>query len=146
VGFFTTDIGANTQYGLFPNPVDQPDLTQVVNVTLDLKARAYLEANCAICHRPGGGTPTGIDLQFDTPPAQRQIFGVIAGEGAVNGATRVVAPGNPANSVLLQRMMIALPADQGMPPISHRQIDTAGVALIREWIARAIDANGNVKP
>jgi uncharacterized repeat protein (TIGR03806 family) len=146
VGFFATDIGSFTQYGQFPNPIDQPDLSQVATGTLDLKARAYLEANCAICHRPGGGTPTGIDLQFDTPSAQRQIFGVVAGEGAVNGAQRVVDPGNPANSVLLQRMMIALPADQGMPPISHRQIDTAGVALIREWIARAIDAKGNPKP
>jgi mono/diheme cytochrome c family protein len=134
------------QYGLFPDPVDQPDLSQVDNATLDRKARSYLETNCAICHRPGGGTPTPIDLQFDTPAAQRLVFGALAGEGPVNGAQLVVAPGNPANSVLLQRMMIALPADQGMPPISHRQIDTAGVALIREWIRRAIDANGNPRP
>ena len=146
VGFFTTDIGVSAQFGLFPNPVDQPDLTQIDNGLLNAKARAYLEANCAICHRPGGGTPTPIDLQFDTPVAQTLIFGAAPGEGPVNGAQRIIDAGNPANSVLLQRMMITLPADQGMPPISHRQVDTAGVALIREWIARAIDANGNVKP
>jgi glucose/arabinose dehydrogenase len=145
-GFFSTDIGAPTQYGLFPNPVDTPNLAQLDNATLDRKARSYLESNCAICHRAGGGTPTPIDLQFDTPVAQTLIFGAAPGEGPVNGAQRIVDAGNPANSVLLQRMMIALPTDQGMPPISHRQVDAAGVALIREWIARAIDANGNAQP
>jgi uncharacterized repeat protein (TIGR03806 family) len=146
VGFFTTDIGPQGQFGTFPNPVDTADLSVVDNFTLDRKARSYLEANCAICHRPGGGTPVGIDLQFDTPVAQTRMFGLAAQEGPVNGAQLVVAPGNPANSVLLQRMMITLPADQGMPPISHRQVDTAGVAVIREWIRRAIDANGNPRP
>ena len=35
--------------------------------TLDERARAYLHTNCAQCHRPGGPTPTDLDLRYSTP-------------------------------------------------------------------------------
>ena len=35
--------------------------------------------------------------------------------------------------------------EEGMPPISHRQLDDLGVALIREWISRAIGEKGRPK-
>jgi uncharacterized repeat protein (TIGR03806 family) len=143
-GFFNTDIGDPARLGLFPkNPPE--NLANLSNADVNLAARSFMESNCAICHRPGGGTPTPIDLQFDTANAATMIFNEPPGEGFVDGAMLTVASRNPNNSVLLKRMLRTVPADQGMPPISHRQMDKAAVELITRWI-NSIDEKGNPLP
>ena len=34
---------------------------------LDARARSYLHVNCAVCHRPGGGTSSMLDFRMDRP-------------------------------------------------------------------------------
>jgi uncharacterized repeat protein (TIGR03806 family) len=146
-GFFSQDIGDPTRLALFPtNPTEDADLSRLSNADVNKRARSFLESNCAPCHRPGGNTPTPIDLQMDTPNDKTLIFQAPPGEGDVDGANVIIDAGKPENSVLLKRMMRTVSKqDQGMPPISHRQIDKKGVALIERWI-RSIDGKGNPLP
>jgi hypothetical protein len=44
-----------------------------------------------------------------------------------------VAPGQPEESALLQRMSHADPLIR-MPPLGTEQVDVAGVAVVRAWI------------
>lgn len=119
---------------------DMPDnLPRLVNpadtrAPLDARARAYLHSNCANCHQPGGPTNVNLDLRHTTAFANMNICDVIPQNGDLDIAdARLVAPGAPAQSVLLQRMMRrdAL----GMPPLGSKRVDEVGAALIGEWIS-----------
>ena len=45
-----------------------PDWTNTADYTLDERARAYIDVNCAHCHQPGGSVESfGLDFRFETP-------------------------------------------------------------------------------
>ncbi|MBZ4416535.1 PQQ-dependent sugar dehydrogenase [Myxococcus sp. RHSTA-1-4] len=100
---------------------------------LEARARAYLHANCAVCHRPGGLGRGTADLRFSTPLARAGVCDVLPelGELGVPGA-RLVTPGHPGKSLLSLRMH-ALEAVR-MPPLATRVVDTEGTALVDAWI------------
>ncbi len=44
-----------------------PDWTNTADYTLDERARAYIDVNCAHCHQPGGSIASfGLDFRFET--------------------------------------------------------------------------------
>ena len=105
--------------------------------TVEQRARAYLEANCAFCHNPAGAAgSTGLTLWasemdqnalgFCKPP-------VAAGQGS-GGLKYDVVPGDPDGSIIPYRMSSTVPAI-AMPQIGRSVVDPAGVQLVREWIA-----------
>jgi uncharacterized repeat protein (TIGR03806 family) len=99
--------------------------------TLEDRARSYLDANCAHCHRPGG-TVANFDARYDTPAGQQHIVdGPVLIDQGVDRA-RVVSPHDPWRSIMLMR--VDTNDDRRMPPIARKTIDTGGVALLREWI------------
>ena len=101
--------------------------------TLDQRARAYLQTNCAQCHRPNGGTPTDLDLRYttslagtngcDRPPQAGEI-------GLANA--RIIAPGAADRSVLVAR--VNRRDAQAMPPLASTVVDAAGVDLLTRWV------------
>ena len=99
--------------------------------TLEERARSYLDANCAHCHRPGG-TVAYFDARYDTPLAKQNLLGgqILLDEG-VDGA-RAIAPND------LWRSIIYLRANSTdaikMPALAHNEIDQQGMALLRQWI------------
>ena len=99
-------------------------------------ARAYLHANCAHCHRPGGGAPTSLDLRFDVALANMNACGVPAqnGDVGVPGA-QVLAPGAPNKSALMLRMAAGAGTAWLMPPVGVNIPHAAGYLLIKNWIA-----------
>ncbi|HTQ36885.1 MAG TPA: chitobiase/beta-hexosaminidase C-terminal domain-containing protein [Steroidobacteraceae bacterium] len=99
--------------------------------SLEDRARSYLDANCAHCHRPGG-TVASFDARYDTPLAQQNIVDgpVLIDEGV--DRARVVSPHDPWRSIMLMR--VDTNDDRRMPPLARQTIDTAGVALLRAWI------------
>lgn len=105
--------------------------------TVDERARAYLEINCASCHNPGGRARTsGLDLMAaQTDPFK---FGVckapVAAGGGSGGRQYSIVPGAPDESILVYRMESTDP-DVRMPEILRTQVHEEGVALIREWVA-----------
>ena len=126
INLFTADIGAADQYGAFA-AVD--DSTQSVEV----RARAYLDTNCAVCHQPGGATPVDLDLRFDTSVANMNVLAVAptAGDLGISNAL-IVAAGEKERSVLWERMR-RLDADR-MPPVSSHLVDDVGVDVVGQWI------------
>jgi len=105
--------------------------------TLETRARAYLEINCAHCHNPQGrarfsglhlaaSVPVGSSLGICKPP-------VAAGTGGGNLVYDIV-PGDPASSILVFRMASVDPAVQ-MPELSKSVVHAEGVQLIASWIA-----------
>jgi mono/diheme cytochrome c family protein len=115
----------------------QPALADPADATapLDARARAYLHTNCAHCHRPNGPAPTALDLRYSTALGDMGACDAPANNGDVGlGAdARIVAPGDPARSVLAARMERRDAA--AMPPLASFVADDAGVALVRDWIA-----------
>jgi uncharacterized repeat protein (TIGR03806 family) len=97
------------------------------------RARAYLQTNCAQCHQPGGPTPSNMDLRFDTPLAVTNTCNAAPAAGDLGLASaRIIAPGNAASSVLIERTKRR--DAHGMPPLGSNVVDADGVAMLIEWV------------
>ncbi|MCB9792786.1 MAG: PQQ-dependent sugar dehydrogenase [Alphaproteobacteria bacterium] len=98
-------------------------------------ARAYLHVQCSACHQPGSTAPGDMDLRYDTPLAEMNLCEVepAGGDMGIEGA-RLLVPGDPARSMLLQRMASLDPLYR-MPPLGTALVDEEGVAALSEWIA-----------
>jgi putative heme-binding domain-containing protein len=99
---------------------------------LVVRARSYLHANCAHCHRFGGGGSAKIELGFEQrleekvinqPPTQG-TFGI--------ASAAIVKPGDPFRSLLYYRM--AKTGSGHMPHLAAELVDERGLALVHEWI------------
>ena len=114
-------------------PEAEPLPTTNGDASLDERARAYLHANCSHCHRPSGPSNTPPNFRFDADLAAMNVCAVppATGELGVPGAS-IVAPGEPAQSVLSLRMHAT--DEQRMPQLGSLVHDDAGIALIDAWI------------
>ena len=104
--------------------------------TLDERARAYLDANCAHCHRPAGYANSGdhgLDLRVELPIEETGMCEPMKYFPQWAGLPRIAA-GDPEGSGLLQRFLV----DDvlRMPSIGTSTIDPFGTALLRDWIAQ----------
>ena len=100
---------------------------------LELRARSYLDANCAYCHRPGTGNRGVFDARLNVPLfAQQFINGAVSDDLGITGA-KVIVPQDTALSMLYQRLN-SLHQNSMMPPIAKNLVDTAGVRVVAEWI------------
>jgi len=91
--------------------------------TIERRARAYLHANCASCHRGAGPRPgsAAFDLRFS----------IALGATGLCDAARVV-PGNPQGS-LVPLTMRATDAAR-MPPLATRVVHDAAVTVVEDWV------------
>jgi uncharacterized repeat protein (TIGR03806 family) len=113
----------------FPKLVDPYDNAQKVA----LRARSYLHANCAQCHVEAGGGNAQMELEFTTALDKMRLIDVKPVHHTFDlSDARLVAPGHPERSVLLQRMSHRQAGH--MPPLATTLVDREAVALLREWI------------
>lgn len=139
-GVVANQLATLEHLGVFDKPLEkQPDeLPRIVDYQdksqdLHLRARAYLHANCAHCHRKWGGGNADFDLQASLPLTGLQAVNVRPGQGAFGlNDPRVVAPGDPARSMILHRMQLT--GLGRMPHIASRAVDKDGVGLVRAWL------------
>jgi hypothetical protein len=95
------------------------------------RARSFLDANCAYCHRPGG-VAGNFDARFETPlPSQNLLNGALLINLGIDRA-KVIAPADIWRSVALARVETL--EGTRMPPVGHLAIDRQGAAVLREWI------------
>ncbi len=100
------------------------------------RARAWLEVNCAHCHRPDGqGKTSGLHLAVDVTAALALGVGkapVAAGKGS-GGRRFGIVPGKPDESIIVFRIESTDPGIM-MPEMGRKLAHTEGVALVRQWI------------
>jgi uncharacterized repeat protein (TIGR03806 family) len=99
--------------------------------SLQDRARSYLDANCAQCHRPGG-TVANFDARYDTPlEKQALIDGPVLIDQGID-RPRVISPHDIWRSIAYMRVDTV--GDIRMPPLARETIDQKGVQLLGEWI------------
>lgn len=120
-------------------PDDAPVMARADDAAapLELRARAYLDVNCAHCHKAdGSASNSGLFLDYgEERPALWGVgkLPVAAGRGATGG-TAVIEPGAAGASILLLRMESVEPG-VAMPELGRSVRHEEGIALIRDWIA-----------
>ncbi|MCP4784201.1 MAG: c-type cytochrome [Fuerstiella sp.] len=103
------------------------------SATLDDRARAYLHANCAHCHRLHAGGAVLSHMHFDLALDKTNMINTRPTQGTFGiHAAQVVAPGDPFRSVLLYRM--AKLGSGRMPRVGSAEVDRAGVELLYNWL------------
>ncbi|MEW4448477.1 SO2930 family diheme c-type cytochrome [Qipengyuania sp. JC766] len=99
-------------------------------------ARAYLDVNCAHCHRPAAtASNSGLDLRWEQDGAI--ALGILkrpvaAGRGS-GGHEFSILPGEPDRSIMVHRMDSVEPG-VAMPELGKSTVDPDGVAAVRRWI------------
>ena len=117
-----------------PDNLDRLPRIDDGNATLEDRARAYLHANCAMCHRPNGPGQGSEDFRYWLPSSQIGAIDQEPTQGDLGLATpKLIAPGSPQNSVLLQRML-TLDVKNRMPPLASAVVDAEGAQLVTNWI------------
>jgi len=125
---------------MFTAPLaDRPqDLARLANYQdeeqeLDVRARAYLHANCAYCHRKWGGGNAAFQFLATLPLNETGLVNTSPAHGTFGiREARVLAPGAPERSVFLYR--IAKLGSGHMPKLGPTTVDFAGVQLLSAWI------------
>ena len=126
-GYFQTNVASAN---LLPTLVPATNAA----VSLEYRVRSYLAANCVQCHQAGGAGVGFWDARLQTPTA---VAGLVNGRLNDNGSStnnRVVAPGDPDHSMLLQRILTLGPGR--MPPLATTILDTGAIQLLTDWIVQ----------
>lgn len=101
--------------------------------SVEVRARAYLHANCAHCHMKWGGGNAEFKLLATLPLKEMGIVNVPPAHGSFGiKDARLVVPGHPERSVLHHR--VTLTGLGRMPHIGSRVVDEEAVRLIHDWI------------
>ena len=128
-----------------PSPQAAPKVAQwdaPQSGTLEERARAYLDNNCAHCHQPGAGAGyTGFDLRLSADGLNSMgLCKSPNSAGRIGNLIYDLVPGKPEESILVARMESVRPKEM-MPQIGRSVVHREGLALIREWV-RSLPANG----
>ena len=126
LGLFTEEIGGDFEgFPRWEDPADD-------SAPLAGRARSYLAANCAHCHRPGGLRRTEIDLRYETGLEATGMVNVPPNLDVDGVDRRIILPGDAGNSVLPLRMLVL--DDRRMPPLASGIVDVEGLLLVSRWI------------
>ena len=113
-----------------------PVWNEAASGSVEARARAYLDANCAHCHQPGGSAGyTGVLLGWKEQDHRRLGYCKNPNSAGYSGNLSFdVVPGRPDESILLYRMLSSRPKEM-MPEIGRSLVHREGALLVREWLA-----------
>ena len=101
--------------------------------SLEQKARSYMHANCAFCHRPDGNFP-GFDVRLGVALADTTTCNVVPSRGEVDvPGAMIITPGSHTKSTMWLRMK-DLRERIRMPNFASFVVDDDAVKLIGDWI------------
>src|SRR5260221_776246 len=138
-GVTDNELRAWNHAGLFTPRVNDADLAKLptlaaaddVTRSVQDRARSYLDANCAHCHRPGG-TVAYFDARYDTPLEKQELIdGLVLIDQGID-RPGVISPHDIWRSIMYMRVNTV--DDIKMPPIARETIDQKGAELLRDWI------------
>jgi glucose/arabinose dehydrogenase len=122
------NVGGKSANNRFTNPYD-------AKAKRTVRVRAYWQVNCATCHvNSGGGNAQMLLSHHLTLDATKTLDAQpVHARFGLGDKARIIAPGDPAHSVMLQR--IIRPGPGRMPPIGAIAPDPQWIQLLAEWIA-----------
>ncbi len=91
-------------------------------IDFNTQIRPLLTEHCIRCHGPDE-SERQADFRIDLPPAAESTAG------------QAIAPGHPADSDVLRRLVSEDPDERMPPPGEGFPLSAAEVALVRQWIA-----------
>jgi len=104
--------------------------------TLNERARAWIEINCAHCHRNDGPAKTSglLLLASENDPFRIGVGKppIAAGKGS-GGLKYDIVPGKPEESIFYYRINSTHPGIM-MPELGRKLVHEEGAALIKQWI------------
>ena len=107
------------------------------DASLEERAKAYLDANCAHCHNPKGPADTSA-LDLSIGASVDRGYGICKPPVAVGRGSGDrpydIYPGRPDDSILVYRMEHSDPAI-AMPELGRSTVHAEGTALMRKWIS-----------
>lgn len=108
---------------------------------LESRARSWLHANCAHCHRRHGGGSVPLMVNFDLPTAETMTIYEKPKRGDLGiSDPAVIYPWAPHRSILFQR--IARTGSGHMPMIGAHDPDPDGLKLLWDWISSIYPKKG----
>lgn len=127
--------------GMFDSPLSDDEIENLpksyaladTSVSLDLRARSYLAANCSHCHQPGG-VGGSFDARLSVGLREQNLVNGELGQFSLGEDGRLIRPGDMANSAIHVRMAYANPDGNAMPPLAKNVVDETAVELMRDWI------------
>jgi hypothetical protein len=126
VGYLASDTPETSQ---IYSTVDWRDTSK----SLELRARSYIDMNCAHCHRDGGHCDY-VPQRFNFSNTNLSTFGVcLTPLFSVQDHPFIINAGDAEHSVMVYRMNTN-EESQMMPIIGRTTIHTEGVQLIKDWI------------
>lgn len=120
-----------------PEPSTLPAHTVLVNTRapLEARARSWLDANCAGCHRCGTTVgESGFDLRAGTALGLSGLVNGPVADSLGDPAMRLITPDFPERSAIAVRVH-ATGADR-MPAAGFGAADPLGSRVVSEWIHR----------
>ncbi|MCO6459598.1 MAG: PQQ-dependent sugar dehydrogenase [Pirellulaceae bacterium] len=139
-GVVANQLSTLDHLGVFRDKLPRPphELPRIVayrsaDEPLNLRARAYLHANCAHCHRKWGGGNAEFQLLASLPLDETGTLGVGPQQGRFDlPDPRLLVAGRPDQSMVLFRMRrLGLGR---MPHVASNLVDAEAVHLISQWI------------
>jgi len=113
-----------------------PDYNDLESGSIEERARALIDINCAHCHRLGApGETSGLFLNIEeTNPTRLGIHKppVAAGRGSGN-LDYTIVPKFPDQSIMIYRMESTDPGIM-MPELGRKLVHKEGVELVKKWI------------
>jgi uncharacterized repeat protein (TIGR03806 family) len=137
-GRFANQLDTLAHLGMLDTTIMNPGafVAYTGNDPLEVRAKTYLHANCAHCHRPGstGGNATDANMLFDTAFKDMNICNANPIQGTLGIANaKLFAPGDAASSLISVRMHRT--DEYRMPQVGSNVVDPTGTSLIDAWIA-----------
>lgn len=123
-------LGANYNEAQLTNYLKSYSITNA-SVSLELRARSYLDANCSQCHRPGG-VQAYFDARFTTPLPSQNIIQGLTQLFIADTNDRVVVPQDLPHSLAYNRLSRV--GQFQMPPLAKNVVDTNALSVIAAWI------------
>ncbi len=117
--------------GTVKNPMPRLDDE---SISVERRARAYLDVNCSSCHQPGGNAgEAGMDLRRTTPLVSARVCDRAPSAAFPDHESAVLlAPGEPERSLISVRMNAT--GVMAMPPQRHK-VDPLGTKTVDAWIS-----------
>jgi uncharacterized repeat protein (TIGR03806 family) len=133
-------LASLSRIGMFDRPLDRraigtfPRLASIddTGASLEHRARSYLDANCAHCHRPGA-VRAHFDASYDAGTSSAGPIGAEVANALGTAGARVIVGGDATRSIAARRIASTDPAIR-MPPLASNVVDERGVATMRDWI------------